>query len=579
MRRKHRCITGPDQLEDRRLLSLAVGSAPFPLPLNTHPAVVATATPAPGLLTGGNARVATQTNSLMAAAVGSFLSEKTALSHASGAIVSTTLSMSGNPRVYYLGDDGQIHELALWGGSWHHLVVTTAAGGPRAAAGTALTSTTYNGDPRVYYESDDGQIHELAFYGGSWHHLVVTTAAGGPRAAAGTALTSTTYKGDPRVYYVGGDNQIHELALWGDNKWHHLVVTTAAGGPPAEPYTPLTSTTYKGDPRVYYVGGDNQIHELALWGDNKWHHLAVSTAAGGPSVVSGTALTSTTYNGDPRVYYESGDGQIHELGLWGDNKWHHLVVTTAAGGPDVAFGRALSSTTYNGDPRVYYEGGDGSIHELALWGGKWHHLALTPAGHGSFEDVAFQSGLTSTTYNGNPSVYYVGSWDYQIRQLAFYGGKWHHLVVSDSTPEPSPNAVTSPNWSGYVTETNLQNPQANSVTYVAGSWIVPTVTGPSSGTTYSCVWVGIDGLNGSTVEQIGTEQDMVNGSPVYRAWWEMFSSGIGQPQQFTTMTLLPGDSISASVQFITSGPHAGQFYLSIVDNSRVNDSFSTYQRL
>ena len=40
---------------------------PFPLPLNTHPAVVATATPAPGLLTGENARVATQTYALTAA--------------------------------------------------------------------------------------------------------------------------------------------------------------------------------------------------------------------------------------------------------------------------------------------------------------------------------------------------------------------------------------------------------------------------------------------------------------------------------------------------------------------------------
>ena len=87
---------GPETPQPRRR------RRPFPLPLNTHPAVVATATPAPGLLTGGNALVATQTNSLMAAAVGSFLSEKTALPHASGAIVSTTLSMSGNPRVYYL---------------------------------------------------------------------------------------------------------------------------------------------------------------------------------------------------------------------------------------------------------------------------------------------------------------------------------------------------------------------------------------------------------------------------------------------------------------------------------------------
>ena len=190
MRRKHRFITGPDQLEDRKLLSLATGTAPFPLPHNTQPAVVSTATPAPGLLTGGNARVATQTNSLTAATAGSFLIERTALPLATGAVVSTT--MNGDPRTYYETADGQIHELAYWGGSWHHRVVTTDAGGPAAAAGTALTATTMNGDPRVYYESGDGQIHELAFWGDNWHHQVVTTAAGGPAAAAGTALTATT---------------------------------------------------------------------------------------------------------------------------------------------------------------------------------------------------------------------------------------------------------------------------------------------------------------------------------------------------------------------------------------------------
>ena len=54
---------------------------------------------------------------------------------------------------------------------------------------------------------------------------------------------------------------------------------------------------------------------------------------------------------------------------------------------------------------------------------------------------------------------------------------------------------------------------------VYGSWIVPTVSGSSSGKTYSAVWVGIDGYaSDSTVEQIGTEQDVVNGTPVYQAW-------------------------------------------------------------
>jgi Peptidase A4 family len=116
------------------------------------------------------------------------------------------------------------------------------------------------------------------------------------------------------------------------------------------------------------------------------------------------------------------------------------------------------------------------------------------------------------------------------------------------------------------------------VTAVSGSWTVPTVTASGSGTTYSSVWVGIDGYSSSTVEQVGTEEDIVNGHAVYDAWWEMYSSGKQQPEQVITgMTINPGDSITASVQYITTGSHAGQFLLSITDSSHANDSFSIYE--
>ena len=142
------------------------------------------------------------------------------------------------------------------------------------------------------------------------------------------------------------------------------------------------------------------------------------------------------------------------------------------------------------------------------------------------------------------------------------------------------SAKTSPNWSGYVAATNFSQPQPNSVidsvTKVSGSWIVPTVTA-STGSTYSAVWVGIDGWGNSTVEQDGTSENVIDGKPVYYAWWEMYSSGMQQPsQRIFSMTVVPGDTITASVQYITSGAHAGQFHLSIVDNSQPNDSFSIY---
>jgi peptidase A4-like protein len=163
-------------------------------------------------------------------------------------------------------------------------------------------------------------------------------------------------------------------------------------------------------------------------------------------------------------------------------------------------------------------------------------------------------------------------------ELSYSGSAPTPAPTPTPTPTPAPNPSQSSNWSGNAVETNFSQPQANSVSAVYGSWIVPTVSGSSSGKTYSVVWVGIDGYSDSTVEQIGTEQDVVNGTPVYSAWWEMYSAGNQQPEQpISSMTIEPGDSITASVQYITSGTYAGDFYLSIVDTSRANDSFSTYE--
>jgi hypothetical protein len=126
---------------------------------------------------------------------------------------------------------------------------------------------------------------------------------------------------------------------------------------------------------------------------------------------------------------------------------------------------------------------------------------------------------------------------------------------------PSAVSTTSTNWSGYAV-----NASAGAVTAVSGSWVVPTVTG--SGTAYSSDWVGIDGYNSPTVEQIGTDSDIVNGTPQYYAWYEMYPKG---SVQITSLAVHAGDTISASV---TSG--AGGFTLSLTD-ATTGKSFSTTQ--
>ena len=128
------------------------------------------------------------------------------------------------------------------------------------------------------------------------------------------------------------------------------------------------------------------------------------------------------------------------------------------------------------------------------------------------------TGLTEgSSVNVNGVKYYI-TYQYNSATSTFGNGYSVALVSSE--------LGTSPNWSGYAAATS-PSPETDSVSAVSGNWTVPSVSG--SGTTCSCVWVGIDGFGGSTVEQIGTEQDVVNGTADYYAWWRCTQRAISSP--------------------------------------------------
>src|SRR5208282_1851516 len=79
--------------------------------------------------------------------------------------------------------------------------------------------------------------------------------------------------------------------------------------------------------------------------------------------------------------------------------------------------------------------------------------------------------------------------------------------------------ATSTNWSGYAVTT-----PNGAVTSVAGSWTIPTANGPSTRTGGdAAAWVGIDGYNSNTVEQIGTETEYSkSGGAFSYAWIELY---------------------------------------------------------
>ncbi|MGO8951200.1 MAG: G1 family glutamic endopeptidase [Ktedonobacterales bacterium] len=107
----------------------------------------------------------------------------------------------------------------------------------------------------------------------------------------------------------------------------------------------------------------------------------------------------------------------------------------------------------------------------------------------------------------------------------------------------------STNWSAYaVTGAN------GAYTSVSGSWVEPTVTCSRRQTAYSSFWVGLDGYNSDSVEQLGTDSDCSRGTPKYYGWWEMYPNP-SEELSTSTYPVSAGDTLTASVTFSGSSSY------------------------
>ena len=79
-------------------------------------------------------------------------------------------------------------------------------------------------------------------------------------------------------------------------------------------------------------------------------------------------------------------------------------------------------------------------------------------------------------------------------------------TTASHAPRHSFGRSTSTNWSGYAVTGSGAN-------HVIGTWTQPTVTCARGENSWSSPWVGIDGDNSNTVEQIGTDSDCSGGAP------------------------------------------------------------------
>lgn len=122
--------------------------------------------------------------------------------------------------------------------------------------------------------------------------------------------------------------------------------------------------------------------------------------------------------------------------------------------------------------------------------------------------------------------------------------------------------VGSYNWSGYA---DASSP--GTFTAVSAKWRQPA-TACSSEQRLASFWVGLDGVNDTTVEQVGTLAYCFEGVPSYYTWWDIYPGA----SVFVGSTIRPGDLILASVK--VSGTN---YTLSLVDATTPGNSFSTVQ--
>lgn len=116
------------------------------------------------------------------------------------------------------------------------------------------------------------------------------------------------------------------------------------------------------------------------------------------------------------------------------------------------------------------------------------------------------------------------------------------------------------NWSGYA-DTSTKN---GAFTRVSGTWKTPGVS-CSREDRLTSEWVGLDGYNSSTVEQVGTLDWCYQHTATYFTWYEMFPAGMVE----VGTSLKPGDKITASVTRSNT-----TYTLQLTDSTHTRNSFT-----
>jgi hypothetical protein len=254
-----------------------------------------------------------------------------------------TLIHSGTPHAYYIGADSHVHEIySPTASHWLPVDMTTAAGAPVPAVGSALAAWVGGSYELVYYTTASGHVLELYSrdQGATWSYTDVTTAASAPIAVGGSTLVGYEDGNTAHLYYFTSAGHVQELRTSG-TAWVTFDLTTLSSAPLPANTSSLAGYTGGGWDFVYYLAPSGQVQELfASSNGNTWGTTDITNAAGAPVAGTNTHLIGMAdgYISAFQVYYTD-SGNFVRLLYVSSNQWLYLPTNTipTSGASGLAF--------------------------------------------------------------------------------------------------------------------------------------------------------------------------------------------------------------------------------------------------
>jgi hypothetical protein len=140
----------------------------------------------------------------------------------------------------------------------------------------------------------------------------------------------------------------------------------------------------------------------------------------------------------------------------------------------------------------------------------------------------------------------------------------HLSLTLPGTKQGDANATS--NWAGYVAMADA----GSTASYVNGTWTMPTLSCNASSNSGVFFWVGLGGVSGAPLEQIGTMGFCLGGQPTYGAWYEAVPTD-DHIILLNNTAPSAGQEVSASVTYSSS---TGQFTYQIGVSGQAPYTFS-----